>query len=374
MKLAVLKEDIDIEKRVSVLPSFVEKYLKLGLEVEIESGLATHLNVSDEDFIKKGAKVSKNRKDILADADILLKVAKPNIKEISHFKKDLILISFFDPFFEKESLEKLLSNSITSISMQLLPRTTFAQKMDALSSQANLAGYYSVLLGSSYLKRSLPMMSTPAGTIFPSKVFIVGAGVAGLQAIATAKRLGAKIEAYDTRAVVEEQIKSLGAKFFKIDLGNAESSGGYAKELTKDLLEKQKEALKKALSTCDLIITTAQVFGKKAPIIITNDMVKEMKKGAVVVDLASSTGGNVECSETDRVKIIDGVTILAPSNITNYIAEDASFLYSANLFNLVEHFFDKETKKAKIDLNDEILKNSIMTHQNKIISSILKKA
>jgi len=374
MKLAVLKEDIDIEKRVSILPSFVEKYLKLGLEVEIESGLATHLNVSDEDFIKKGAKVSKNRKDILADADILLKVAKPNIKEISHFKKDLILISFFDPFFEKESLEKLLSNSITSISMQLLPRTTFAQKMDALSSQANLAGYYSVLLGSSYLKRSLPMMSTPAGTIFPSKVFIVGAGVAGLQAIATAKRLGAKIEAYDTRAVVEEQIKSLGAKFFKIDLGNAESSGGYAKELTKDLLEKQKEALKKALSTCDLIITTAQVFGKKAPIIITNDMVKEMKKGAVVVDLASSTGGNVECSETDRVKIIDGVTILAPSNITNYIAEDASFLYSANLFNLVEHFFDKETKKAKIDLNDEILKNSIMTHQNKIISSILKKA
>ena len=374
MKLAVLKEDIDIEKRVSILPSFVEKYLKLGLEVEIESGLATHLNVSDEDFIKKGAKVSKNRKDILADADILLKVAKPKIKEISHLKKDLILISFFDPFFEKELLEKLLSNSITSISMQLLPRTTFAQKMDALSSQANLAGYYSVLLGSSYLKRSLPMMSTPAGTIFPSKVFIVGAGVAGLQAIATAKRLGAKIEAYDTRAVVEEQIKSLGAKFFKIDLGNAESSGGYAKELTKDLLEKQKEALKKALSTCDLIITTAQVFGKKAPIIITNDMVKEMKKGAVVVDLASSTGGNVECSEMDKVKIIDGVTILAPSNITNYIAEDASFLYSANLFNLVEHFFDKETKKAKIDLNDEILKNSIMTHQNKIISSILKKA
>ncbi|MBN2478673.1 MAG: NAD(P) transhydrogenase subunit alpha [Parachlamydiales bacterium] len=372
MLLVSIKEEDD--KRAAIVPKFVEKFKSLGIDVEIEKNIAEKINISDEEYIKAGALINKDKNDLLKKADILLKVTKPSIKEIKLLKKDAITISFLDPFFEEDLIEELLTHNITAFSMQLIPRTTIAQKMDALSSQANLAGYASIITGAKHLNRILPMMTTPAGTISPAKVFVIGAGVAGLQAIATARRLGAKVEAFDTRPIVEEQIKSLGAKFLKIDLGKTEEEkGGYAKELTKEQLELQKKAMIKAISSSDMVITTAQIFGKKAPLIISKDMIKDMTKGSVIIDMAITSGGNVEGSKADEIIDINGIKIIAPKNPTDDVAKDASFVYSSNLYSLVEHFFDKENKKTKINLEDEILKSSIVTYQGKIISPVLQK-
>nr|NGX36251.1 NAD(P) transhydrogenase subunit alpha part 1 [Candidatus Anoxychlamydiales bacterium] len=355
------------------VPKIVKKFIDLGFVVEVEKSLGENINISDEEYQRAGASIG-DKKKLLKDADIVLKVNKPTSKEIDLLKPKSIFISFLDPFFEKDLIDKFLDKDITALSMHLIVRTTLAQKMDALSSQANLAGYAAVIYGAKYINKILPMMTTPAGTISPSKVFIIGAGVAGLQAIATARRLGAKVEAFDTRVETEEQVKSLGAKFIKVDLGETESTkGGYAKELTKEQLDMQREAMKKAISTSDLVVTTAQVFGRKAPIIITKEMLKDITKTVVIIDMAIITGGNVEGSEADKITKMGSVTVLAPSNLTNDIALDASSLYASNLFSLIEHFYDKENKNLKFDLEDEILKTATLTHEKKLITPVLTK-
>ncbi|NGX40801.1 MAG: NAD(P) transhydrogenase subunit alpha part 1 [Candidatus Anoxychlamydiales bacterium] len=372
MKIVALKEEKE-EKRAAIVPKFVQKFKSLGFDVEVEAGIGEGIDISDEEYIQAGAQIKK-RKELLKDGDIIIKVNKPSLKDIELFKPKAIYISFLDPFFEKDLIDSFLQKDITALSMHLIVRTTLAQKMDALSSQANLAGYSAIIYGAKYLNKILPMMTTPAGTISPSKVFIIGAGVAGLQAIATARRLGANVEAFDTRAETEEQIKSLGAKFVKADIGKTESTkAGYAKELTKEQLNIQREAMKKAISTSDIVVTTAQVFGRKAPVIITEDMLKDIKTPTLIIDMAIITGGNVEGSEKDKIIKKGNVTILAPSNLTNEVALDASTLYSSNLFSLIEHFYDKETKKLKFDLNDEIIKTATLTHSKKLITPILTK-
>jgi len=372
MKIVALKEEKE-EKRCSIVPKFVQKFKSLGFDVEVEASIGDGIDISDEEYIQAGAQIKK-RKELFKDADIILKVNKPSLKDIELFKPKAIFISFLDPFFEKDLIDKFLDKDITALSMHLIIRTTLAQKMDALSSQANLSGYAAVIFGANHLNKILPMMTTPAGTLSPAKIFIIGAGVAGLQAIATARRLGANVEAFDTRAETEEQVKSLGAKFVKADIGKTESTkAGYAKELTKEQLSQQREAMKKAIFTADIVITTAQVFGRKAPIIITNEMIKEIKKPTLIIDMAIITGGNVEGAEKDKIIKKGNATILAPSNLTNEVALDASTLYASNLYNLIDHFYDKQNKKLIFDLNDEIFKNATLTHEKKLITPILTK-
>lgn len=372
MKIICFKEEKN-EHRVAIVPKIVKKFKDLGFDVEIESDLAEFINIPDEEYINAGAKV-KTKKDLLSSADIILKVNKPTETEINQVKEKALFISFLDPFFEKSIINKFLEKNLCSISMNLIPRTTLAQKMDALSSQANLTGYASLIYAANHLSKILPMMTTPAGTITPAKVFIIGAGVAGLQAIATARRLGANVEAFDTRKEVEEQIKSLGAKFLKIDLGETSSTKqGYAKELSTTQLEIQRNALIKQIALSDIVITTAQIFGKKAPIIITKDMLKDIKKSLIIIDLAITTGGNVELSVADKITQINNIKIFAPTDLINYVAYDASALYSSNLYNLIEHFFNKEKQMLNFDFNDEILKNCTVTHEKKLISPIINK-
>ncbi|MGD2169025.1 MAG: NAD(P) transhydrogenase subunit alpha, partial [Chlamydiota bacterium] len=254
---------------------------------------------------------------------------------------------------------------------EMIPRTTLAQKMDALSSQANLAGYVAVIEAAAHLKKVFPMMTTPSGTISPVRVFVIGAGVAGLQAIATAKRLGARVEAFDTRTVVEEQVKSLGAKFVKVDLGETgQTKDGYAKQLTADQLEKQRLAMKKVCENSDIVITTAQVFGKKAPLIITKEMVESMQPGSVIVDMAVETGGNVEGSKVNSTETINGVDIIGLANLPGKVALDATQMYAANLFHLLNHFWDKE--EFRLDLENDLLKSSVITHEGVIFNDLIK--
>lgn len=267
----------------------------------------------------------------------------------------------------------MASQGITAISMEMIPRTTRAQKMDALSSQANLAGYVTVVMAADHCPKIFPMMMTPAGTIAPSRVFVIGAGVAGLQAIATAKRLGARVEAFDTRPVVAEQVQSLGAKFVEIDLGEVgQTEQGYAKELTPEQIELQKEGQKKVISQSDVVITTAQVFGRPAPQIVSRDMVEAMQPGSVVVDMAVETGGNVEGSVLNEVVDVGGVKIIGQGNLPSQVARHASDMYSANLFNLLDDFWDSEEKKLNLDPEDEIIQGCVITRDGAIVNETIK--
>ena len=265
------------------------------------------------------------------------------------------------------------SHSINAISMEMIPRTTLAQKMDALSSQASLAGYVAVILGANKLDRIFPMMMTPAGTIPPARVFVIGAGVAGLQAIATAKRLGARVEAFDTRAVVEEQVASLGAKFVKVDLGETgQTKDGYAQALTEEQLKIQQQAMAKSCANADLVITTAKLFARKAPVIVTKEILKQMRDGAVVVDLAAGSGGNVEGTLVDKVTTIEGVHVIGIDNLPGQVAYDASSMYSSNLTNLITHFYDKETKQLSLDQSDEIMNGCLIVKDGQVVNERLK--
>lgn len=370
--IGVLKENGKEEKRIALLPVHVLKLKNLGAHILVPQNLAEHLFITDQDYKNAGAEIVKDQEEILKRSDIILRVQKPTINEIDSLKKGSIYISFLDPFKEKDLLQKFKEKGITAISLEMLPRTTLAQKMDTLSSQANLAGYIAVLQAATHMHKIFPMMTTPAGTIAASKVFVLGVGVAGLQAIATAKRLGARVEAFDTRPVVEEQVKSLGASFLKIDLGQTEATTqGYAKALTEEQLKKQKEALSQALQTSDVIITTAQVFGRKAPILVTLEMMKRMKKGTVIVDLAVDSGGNVEGIEKGE-KLMNGINLIGLSQAANLIPLDASTLFSSNLHHLLEHFWDKEKKQMTIDLQDDLLKGCVVTHEGKICHPLLQ--
>jgi len=356
------------ERRVAIVPASVTKFAALGAQVTVEAGIGAGVNFSDAEYRDAGAEIIADKMQALASADIVLRLRKPPMADIAALRHGCIHISFLDPFVDVQPVRALAAAGVSAICMEMIPRSTIAQKMDALSSQASLAGYVAVLLGANRLDRIFPMMMTPAGTIPPAKVFIIGVGVAGLQAIATAKRLGAVVEAFDTRPVVEEQVKSLGAKFVKVDLGDTgQTAQGYAKELTPEQLAKQREVMEQRCAQADLVITTAQVFGRKAPLILTSAVVEKMKPGSIVMDMAVESGGNVEGSRLDEEVIVNGVKVLGYRNLAGRVPRAASAMYSSNLTNLVDHFWDRGAKTFRLDPANEILKDCLVTHGGAII-------
>ena len=371
MNIFFPKEAVN-ESRVALTIETATKFQKNGINILIEKNLSNHLGVTDEKFEELGVK-SVSRQDGFSDADIICNVRNLSEEELDEIKPGTLVISFLDPFNEKSLVKKINDKEISAISMELIPRITRAQKMDALSSQANLAGYSAVLLASNELEKALPMMMTAAGTISPSKVFVIGVGVAGLQAIATAKRLGAKVEAFDTRPVVAEQVKSLGARFVKIDIGETgETEQGYAKELTKEQINKQQEGMKKVCASSDIVITTAQVFGRPAPTLVTKEMVSVMSPGSVIVDMAVGTGGNVEGSIPDQITEVDGVKIIGNTNLPGELPVHSSQVYASNIYNLIEEFWDEETKELTLDEKDEILSICLISHKKEYINPTIK--
>jgi NAD(P) transhydrogenase subunit alpha len=373
MNVALPRETHPGETRVAMIPEHVAKLSKVGASIAIETGLGHALQIEDEAYADAGASAVKDRTALLENAAMVLRIRKPGLEEVSQLKEGSIYVSLLDPFNEKELIDAFLSKGISAISMEMIPRITRAQKMDVLSSQANLAGYAAVVIAAERLHKIFPMMMTPAGTIAPSRVFVIGAGVAGLQAIATAKRLGARVEAFDTRPVVEEQVKSLGARFVKIDLGETgQTKDGYAKALTDEQLQKQREGMTKVCAASDVVITTAQLFGRKAPPIVTEDMVAAMQKGSVIVDLAVESGGNVAGSQPDKEIDVNGVRIIGLANLPGRVAVHASQMFSSNLFNLVDEFWNTEEKRFELNFDDEIIKGCVITHQGEIVNQMIK--
>ena len=374
MNIAVPRDAYPGETRVSLIPDHVAKLVNAGAEVCIESGQGQSLRIVDDQYADAGATVVTDRNALIAEADMILRIRKPLSEEVDRMKAQSIYISLLDPFNERELIDMFVAQKISTISMEMIPRITRAQKMDVLSSQANLAGYVSVILAAERLDKILPMMMTPAGTISPAKVFVIGVGVAGLQAIATAKRLGARVEAFDTRPVVEEQVKSLGARFVKIDLGETgQTKDGYAKALTEEQLQIQREGMAKVCASSDVVITTAQLFGRPAPQIVTEEMVRGMQKGSIIVDLAVEGGGNVAGSQLDQEAEVDGVRIIGLGNLPGRVAIHASQMFSSNLFNLVEEFWSAEEKGFDLNFEDEIIQGCVITHQGKIVNEMIAK-
>ena len=374
MNLAVPREAHPGEVRVALIPEHVARLVNAGADVAIESGLGQPLRITDDQYTQAGASVVADHNQLIQNADVVLRIRKPLAEEVERMKPGCIYISLLDPFNERELIDMFVAKNISAISMEMIPRITRAQKMDVLSSQANLAGYVAVILAAERLDKILPMMMTPAGTISPARVFIIGVGVAGLQAIATAKRLGARVEAFDTRPVVEEQVKSLGARFVKIDLGETgQTKDGYAKALTEEQLQKQREGMAKVCALSDIVITTAQLFGRKAPLIVTEDMVRGMSKGSVIVDLAVEGGGNVAGSQIDKEIDVDGVRVIGLGNLPGRVTVHASQMFSSNLYNLIEEFWNAEEKRIELNLEDEIVKGCVITHQGKIVNEMIAK-
>lgn len=373
MLIGVPKETIAGELRAPLVPASVKKLVKLGLEVAVETSMGEAAGFADAAYVEAGARVETDRAALLGAADLVLRIRKPSDDDVALLKAGALHASLLDPFNERGLIDKLAAKGVTAISMEMVPRSTRAQKMDVLSSQANLAGYVTVMLAARQINKIFPMMMTPAGTISPARVFIIGAGVAGLQAIATAKRLGARVDAFDTRPVVAEQVQSLGAKFLEIDLGDTgQTDQGYARELTPEQLEKQREGMKAAIAQADVVITTAQVFGRPAPRIVGADMVAGMRPGSVIVDMAVETGGNVEGSKVGEVVDVNGVKIIGLGNLPSEVAQNASEMFSANLFNLVDEFWDEEGKTFGLDLEDDILKSCVITHDGAIVNETIK--
>ncbi|UCG05425.1 MAG: Re/Si-specific NAD(P)(+) transhydrogenase subunit alpha [Desulfobacterales bacterium] len=373
MNIAIPREDHPGETRVALIPEHVARLVKAGAEISIESGLAQTLQIADQAYTDAGAKLLDDRVALLQHADVVLRIRKPNVEDVAHLRDGCIYVSLLDPFNERQLIDTFVTKGISAISMEMIPRITRAQKMDVLSSQANLAGYVAVIIAAERIQKIFPMMMTPAGTIAPSRVFVIGAGVAGLQAIATAKRLGARVEAFDTRPVVEEQVKSLGARFVKIDLGETgQTKDGYAKALTDEQLQKQREAMAKVCAASDVVITTAQLFGRKAPLIITEDMVDGMQKGSVIVDLAVESGGNVAGSQADKEVDVNGVRIIGLANLAGRVAVHASQMFSSNLFNLVDEFWNTDEKRFELNFDDEIIQGCVITHQGKIVNQMIR--
>ncbi len=372
MKISSPKESHPGETRAPLTPDSVAKLVKLGAEVSVEAGIGLPAGFPDEVYAKAGATISTDRALLLSSADIVLRLRKPPVEEIDLLKPGCVHLSLLDPFNEKELLAKFAARGVSAISMEFVPRSTRAQKMDVLSSQANLAGYEAVILAARYSNKIFPMMTTAAGTILPARVFIIGVGVAGLQAIATAKRLGAKVTAYDTRPVVEEQVKSLGAQFLKVDLGETgQTKDGYAKALTDEQIQKQRDTMTKTCAESDIVITAAQVFGRRAPILLTSAMVAAMKPGSVVVDLAVETGGNVEGIEYDQVTNRNGVLLVGTANLPGRVPFHASQVYAANLVGLLEEYWDKKEKTFALNLEDEIIRGCLVTHGGRIVNEKL---
>ena len=366
MILGAISPKNEGDKRTTLHPESIKPLIDIGIEVIFESGLGLGIDINDEDMDKIGA-TPKSREECLKKSDLLFSSTPIPNEEINLLKKGSIFLGLLEPFNNKEQFYHFSEKEITAISMEFIPRITRAQKMDVLSSQSNLGGYVAVIESAKNLNSALPMMMTAAGTLRPATVFVIGVGVAGLQAIATAKRLGARVEAFDTRPIVEEQVKSLGAKFVKIDLGNTgQTDQGYAKELTPEQIKKQKDIQSDVCAKSDIVITTAQIFGKPAPRIIDRATIKRMKPGSVIFDMAVESGGNVEGSKKDSVEIIDGVKVIGYSNLPSFVANHASFALSNNLVNFVTDFYDQENKSMNLDMEDEIIQSAVLVKDGKI--------
>ena len=367
------KETDPNEPRAAVTPDTAARLVKLGAAVAVESGIGGGAYYPDAAYEKAGAALRGDREAALGEADLVLRVRKPPDEEVALLKRGAIHISFLDPFNEPALVDSLARHGVSALSMELVPRSTRAQKLDALSSQHSIAGYAMVLMAADQLKHILPMMVTPSGTLQPARVFVIGAGVAGLQAIATAKRLGARVEAFDTRPDVAEQVESLGARFVKVDLGETgQTSQGYAKALTEEQLAKQREAMADRCAQSDIVITTAQLFGRKAPVVVTGDMVQRMKPGSIIVDYAVESGGNVEGSAPGEDVVANEVTIIGYRNIPGRLASSASQMYANNLFNFVDEFWDAEGKAFVLNRDDEIVSGSLVTHDGAMVNEMVK--
>jgi NAD(P) transhydrogenase subunit alpha len=365
MKIAVLNENGPGEARVALMPDSVQKLVAAKASLSVESGAGLGAARTDEDFKNAGAEIVSDRNALLTSADVLVTVARPSAEDFQKLRKGAVVLGFLRPLDEPEKLTPALEKGLTTFSMELVPRITRAQAMDALSSMATVAGYKAVLLGADRIPRMFPLLMTAAGTVPPARVLILGAGVAGLQAIATARRLGAVVEAYDVRAAAGEQVRSLGAKFLEVDLGGiqTEDKGGYAVELSPEALQRGRDLIAEQAKSADVIITTAQVPGRKAPVLMDETAINGMKRGSVVIDLAGATGGNVIGSKPDEIVEHNGVTIMAPTNLPATVPVHASQLYSRN----VTAFLSLLIKDGElhIDMEDNIVGPSCVTHEGK---------
>jgi len=370
MQIVVLKESTADENRVALVPESVKKLVAAGNEIFVETSAGLLAGASDTDFEQAGAMISAAQEELLQKADVLLAINRPDAASLSKLKKGAIVVALLRPLDEPEKLQEFIENYLTAISLEMIPRTTRAQAMDVLSSMATIAGYKAVLLATERLPRMFPMLTTAAGTIPPARVLIVGAGVAGLQAIATARRLGAVVEGFDIRAAAGEAVRSLGAKFLELENVNAEGEGGYAKEVGEDIMESARELLTKAAANADCIITTAQIPGTRAPVLITREAVEAMKSGSVIVDLAGANGGNCELSTPNEIVNHDGVFIYAPTNLAATIPVHASQLFSRN----VTAFCNLLAKDGalNLDFSDDILNGSCVVHQGEIRNERIK--
>ena len=368
MRAYILKES-ESELRVSASPDSVKKMVELGISVNIQTTAGQNSNFSDESYKANGAEIFNNTSEI-SNADIIIKVNKPTDDEISSMKEGSLFIGSLDPYNSRETLNKLRDKGVTSFAMELMPRITRAQSMDILSSQSNLAGYKAVIDATYLFNKAMPMMMTAAGTIAPAKVMVFGAGVAGLQAIATAKRLGAIVSATDVRMAAKEQVESLGGKFVMVEddeTHDAETSSGYAKEMSDEFKAKQAKLISDTLATQDIAICTALIPGKKAPILITEEQVRSMKPGSIIIDLAAESGGNCECSVAGETREVGGVHVVGSKDITSTISEDASALFSKNILNFLTLLIDSESKSISIDWDDEIIQGILVTKNNEIV-------
>jgi NAD(P) transhydrogenase subunit alpha len=377
MKLAILKERRAGETRVAATPETVKKLKALGLDITVETGAGAGAKIADADYLAQGATVAPDAAAALSDADIVLKVRSPDDGEIALMKKGAVLAALLAPYTERDAIGKLAAQGVQAFAMEFIPRISRAQAMDVLSSQANLAGYKAVIDAAATFGRAMPMMMTAAGTIAPARVLIMGVGVAGLQAIATARRLGAIVSATDVRPATKEQVESLGATFVAViddEFKQAETTAGYAKEMSKEYQAKQAALIAETIKKQDIVITTALIPGRKAPVLVSEEMVRTMKPGSVIVDLAVEQGGNCPLSKPDQVIEVDGVTIMGYTNLPARLAVDTSSLYSRNLFNFVSLIVDKKTGALALDWNDDIVKGAGVTRDGEVVHPALKSA
>lgn len=374
MILGIPKEILENETRVAAIPATVKQYISAGFEVKIESGAGLKSQISDDEFKAAGAEILSDASSVYSSSDMILKVNSPTNDELSMIKDGSSYISFFQTMKETSKVVALQEKKVTAYSMHLIPRTTLAQKMDALSSQTNIAGYKAVLIGASHIDKYMPLLMTAAGTISPAKVLVLGAGVAGLSAIATAKRLGAQVEASDVRPEVKEQVESLGAKFLEVesDSDDGVGEGGYAKETSDEYKKKQAALLAERIADSDIVVTTALIPGRPAPILITDEMVKSMRSGSVVMDLAAENGGNCSLTKPDELVNIDGVLVDGTVNLAGTMSVHASQLYSKNVSAFILHGYDKE--KKEFNLEDEIMTGSMFVHDGQIVDERTKTA
>ena len=361
MRIGSVLENQNLEKRIAITPEIVKKYISLGFEVCLSENYGSHLGIKDKDYSELGAKIFKDENEILNSSDIIVQLGMLTDNQSSMIKDNQTLIGVLNPYENEDKLKNLAKKKINLFSLELLPRITRAQSMDILSSQANLAGYKAVIESFANFEKAIPMMMTAAGTVPAAKVLIVGAGVAGLQAIATAKRMGAIVFATDVRMASKEQGESLGGKFLNVEGSeNLETEGGYAKEASDDFKKKQEELLSETLKKIDIVICTALIPGKKAPLIIKDSMVSNMQAGSVIYDLAAIQGGNTAFTEVDKIVDKNGVKIMGESNILNKLPISSSSLYAKNVFNFVDNLFDKDNKKININLEDEIIEKTLI--------------